>query len=586
MGSKKAQGKHSRQARLEKLAEQEKNGEVLDYGEEDVTQPVESVAPEATEATDASDATVEATAVMPQAAATAQGGGTENALAGLDVDASGFPLNTETVSDGAFVSSNFMEIPKKRKRRALKIFGITMGVLLLMGIAVYIAGAIVFMSRFLPNTFIGDDNISMMTDEEVEALLNDEISFYKLNVTGNGFTYEIASKDIQMAIDSEAIVKAMHEDLDSWRWPLLIVQSGHDESGRMTFEYDREGCEKALAKKVKKFNKDAKAPVNATITFNDKTGKYVVKPEEEGSQLDTDAMKELVSQAISTLQTKAVVTNDHLKKPTIYSTDEKLIESAKLASGMVSAHVDLILDGRAVATVDGEELSKFVSINDKLDVEFKQSELEEWVRNLTLGFDTIGTERHYTRADGKDIYVRGGVYGWEIDSDATKEAVLEAIKAGKKTEIEIPCIATAYTYAGAGGRDWGNRYIDVDLSEQYVRFYGDDGNIIWESACITGAPDGKKNTWEGVWYVNNKESPSTLIGYTESGEKDYETEVKYWMPFEGNGIGLHDAPWQPDFGGNMYAEGYGSHGCVNLPSSAARELYSIVSIGDVVVVHS
>ena len=57
------------------------------------------------------------------------------------------------------------------------------------------------------------------------------------------------------------------------------------------------------------------------------------------------------------------------------------------------------------------------------------------------------------------------------------------------------------------------------------------------------------------------------------------------MPFIGNVYALHDAPWQPDFGGTMYRDGYGSHGCVNLPPSKAAELYNIVDVGTVVVVH-
>ena len=150
--------------------------------------------------------------------------------------------------------------------------------------------------------------------------------------------------------------------------------------------------------------------------------------------------------------------------------------------------------------------------------------------------------------------------------------------------MEVPCAGTAAVYNGAGQRDWGNRYIDVDISEQHVRFYGDDGAIIWETDCISGSPDGVHNTVPGVWTVNAKESPSKLIGY-ENGKKIYESYVTYWMPFEGNGIGLHDATWQPGFGGSMYANGYGSHGCVNLSYSAAQELYGIVQVGDVVIVH-
>lgn len=572
------------------MAEQEKNGGILDF-EDDATLPdridfIEVTSSGNSDETMASTAVMRAADVLHSEGVSAVTSDADDALAGFDVDASGFPLDMAPAADGAYVTSNFMEIPQQRKRRALKIFGITIGVLLLMLLAAYIVGAVVFMSRFLPNTFVGGNDISMKTDEEVEKILDNEIAAYKLNVSGNGFTYEIKSSDIGMAIDSATVVSAMHNDLDPWKWPLLIIKSGHDETEQLVFSYDRDSCKKALAKKVEKFNKDAKAPVDATIVFNDKTGKYVVKPEEEGTQLDPEAVQAEVTSAIDNLQARAPLTYEHLKKPSLYSTDKKLIESADIATGMVSARVELNLNGQTIAVVDGEELSKYVKIDDKLGVSFKQDEFDEWVNKLTLNFDTIGTVRNYTRSDGKQIAVKGGVYGWEIDSAATKEAVLEAVKAGKKTEIDVPCVSTAAVYTGPGERDWGNRYLDVDISEQHVCFYGDNGEIIWESDCITGAPDGKRDTWEGVWYVNNKESPSTLIGYTESGKKDYETEVTYWMPFEGNGIGFHDAPWQPDFGGSMYADGYGSHGCVNLPTSAAKSLYSIIEIGDVVVVHS
>lgn len=52
-------------------------------------------------------------------------------------------------------------------------------------------------------------------------------------------------------------------------------------------------------------------------------------------------------------------------------------------------------------------------------------------------------------------------------------------------------------------------------------------------------------------------APGKLTGY-ENGQKIYESTVQYWMPFDGNAIGLHDADWQPDFGGTMYKDGYGA----------------------------
>ena len=584
MAKNKAKGMHSREERLKQLAnEVEDEAPSADHaGNGKLTLPEISGAGD-------DQPTVQATAVMAPDAYAQDGivdGDGADQLSGLDVDAQGYPLNVAPMESGTYVTKEFAEIPQKRKRRALKAFGITAGVLIGIALIAYIAGAVVFMGRFLPNTFINEYDLSMKTDEEAVEILDGAISGYELDVVGNGFSYHTTAADIGLDIDSEGIVKGIHNDLDAWSWPLLFFQPSHDESERFVVTYMKDNLGKDVGKKVKRFNKDAKPPVNASIAFDNASDKYVVTPEEIGGQLDKKLVKTSVFEAVSNLNPALTLTTDHLLKPTVYSDDEKLIETAELASGMVSARVKLKLNGQEVTEVEGDQLSKFITINDKLKVKLNEKELANWVTELVNGYDTIGTERHYTREDGEAFTVKGGSYGWEVDTEATREALLEAIKAGETTEIDIPCISTADTYSGPGERDWGNRYIDVDISAQYVRFYGANGNIIWEADCITGAPDGKHDTWEGVWYVNNKESPSTLIGYTETGKKDYETKVTYWMPFEGNGIGFHDASWQPGFGGSMYASGYGSHGCVNLAPSDAETLYNIIEIGDVVVVHS
>ena len=54
------------------------------------------------------------------------------------------------------------------------------------------------------------------------------------------------------------------------------------------------------------------------------------------------------------------------------------------------------------------------------------------------------------------------------------------------------------------------------------------------------------------------------------------------MPFYGN-YGMHDAPWRGAFGGRIY-RGNGSHGCVNMPVWAARELYNSIPDSNVAVV--
>ena len=68
-----------------------------------------------------------------------------------------------------------------------------------------------------------------------------------------------------------------------------------------------------------------------------------------------------------------------------------------------------------------------------------------------------------------------------------------------------------------------------------------------------------------------KQSPAVLKG------ADYQTPVSFWMPFN-RGIGLHDATWQPSFGGDAcYTRG--SHGCINLPYDKAKILYEKIGKG-------
>ena len=82
----------------------------------------------------------------------------------------------------------------------------------------------------------------------------------------------------------------------------------------------------------------------------------------------------------------------------------------------------------------------------------------------------------------------------------------------------------------------------------------------------------------GVFRVWGKQRDRTLTG------DDYESFVSYWMPFTWTGCGLHDAPWRGAFGGSIYLNN-GSHGCINLPTSAAAALYGSVDYDTPVIVY-
>lgn len=110
----------------------------------------------------------------------------------------------------------------------------------------------------------------------------------------------------------------------------------------------------------------------------------------------------------------------------------------------------------------------------------------------------------------------------------------------------------------------------VNKKDQMVNLYR-NSKFVSNSPCITGE-EGKADTPIGRFAIKYMEMDRTLRGTNWKGE-EYASPVKYWMPFYG-GYGLHDASWCSEFGGDLYQNGGGSNGCVRLPSSFARKVFS------------
>lgn len=120
-----------------------------------------------------------------------------------------------------------------------------------------------------------------------------------------------------------------------------------------------------------------------------------------------------------------------------------------------------------------------------------------------------------------------------------------------------------------------DEFIDVDISDQKLTYYDQNGSVSIKSDIVTGIPNKERETILGFYSLYSKEENRHLV--------KYDAFVKYWMPFFG-GYGLHDASWRDKFGGEIYKTN-GSHGCVNLPSDVAKKVYEKSKIGTKVLIH-
>ena len=119
-------------------------------------------------------------------------------------------------------------------------------------------------------------------------------------------------------------------------------------------------------------------------------------------------------------------------------------------------------------------------------------------------------------------------------------------------------------------------FIEISIDQQHMWFY-ENGNLIVDTPVVTGNDDGDCDTPTGSYAIQSREEQTTLVG------EDYESYVDYWLGFNG-GIGIHDASWRDDFGGDIY-QGNGSHGCVNTPFDKVKTIYEHVEVGTPVYVY-
>ncbi|QKF06719.1 L,D-transpeptidase family protein [Berryella wangjianweii] len=471
----------------------------------------------------------------------------------------------------------------RRKRSGARVAALVMGALAGIVAVAYLAGAVAFWHWFPPGTTLGPLDVSLKSPDEAARIIDAGASRYTVKVTGGGFSYQADSALIGAQIDAAALVARMHERLNPFAWPMLLAKPHHDMSDLLTASYNASGLSDSVTKAVEAFNEKAQAPVSAQVAYDSATSSFQVRKERFGTALNVDAVLELVDHAIVSMQPVARITEGQLQAPAVSADDERVSSARDEANAMLRADVRVTIDGDEVARVNADKVAAWVSIDDDYQVSLDEDGLRSDMEAAFAPYNTVGATRTYTRPDGRTFTVSGGVYGWSVDSDKAVEDVLAAVREGSVTEVAVGFASKGAQPSVNGGPDWGDRYVDVDLGAQHATFY-DGGRVIWESDIVSGEPDGVHYTPTGVWWTNRKASPTTLNGY-EGDKKIYSTEVSYWMPFQGNAIGFHDAPWQAAFGGTRYRDGFGSHGCVNLPPAAARDLYAVLQEGDCVVVH-
>lgn len=482
----------------------------------------------------------------------------------------------------AFATKNLKEVSKKNKKaRGVLIF---FAVLVAILAVVYLLGVWIFTFVFMPNSKIAMSDVSCKTADSVEQELSTNFETFSISVSGSDLNFKIDAASSGISADTKKIVEDALASVNTWKWPLEVVNS-HDYSEEISANLSQGNVGSIVEQQVDSVNVNKADPVDAHLIWSEKSSSFVVEPETYGTKIDAKAVENKITVAIVSMQNAVVISSEDYIMPNVLKADDRWESALKQANVFGKANFKIMMGETEAASVSGAVIKDWLNVDSNLNVTLNSDAVTSWANGIAEGCNTVGTERTYTRPNGnKTFTVGGGTYGWVADGSGLAEQIINAINAGATTPISVNTTQSANVLVPKGQADWGGRWIDVDLAEQHAYMY-DNGNLIWETDIVSGNPKTEDKTPTGVWMINAKRKNETLKGPIKNGKPEWESVVAYWMPFINNNYGLHDASWQYRFGSIAYTIANWSHGCVNLPTSKAAEIYDLCQIGDAVVVH-
>jgi hypothetical protein len=469
----------------------------------------------------------------------------------------------------------------KHKKALLIVGAVVLGLL----IVLYGIGAAFFSAHFYPNTTFNEEDISYKADDDFISEVEVLVPTYELSITAQDYDQVVKSDQIDLNIDPNKLRADALAAQNIWLWPIEIFAQ-HDVSDVIDADFDHAKVEELLTPSIDAYNKQATPSVDASITYNELLDMLTVEDEVYGNEIDKESFFTKIDECLAGMQDSYQLDAEVFIQPLVLADDERFKEALPAANDLISGEIELTMaEGSVSAGKVGKDLLvTWLTLDpETLMPTLDQEAVTAWADQKGAELNTVGTKRTFTRGDGQEVSVSGGVYGWKVSTADLASTLIGNVTSGNFDAIDIPCEQTADVYNGPGQRDWG-AYVDIDISEQKVRYFNEKNEQLFVTDCVTGDVTKGRGTPTGLYYLRMKKSPEVLTGFNADGTKDYETQVTYWMPFIRNSIGLHDASWRSSFGGSIY-KGNGSHGCVNLPSDSAKWFYDNLETNVAVLVH-
>lgn len=426
---------------------------------------------------------------------------------------------------------------------------------------VHMAGAGLYQERFLSGTVIDGIDVSGMTIPEMEERMREySLRVIERQADGTILEEEIAGKEIGFSYFSAESLQEILEGQNRFLW-FLKQEKAYETGARPS--YDEAALEEKIGE-LKGFQEEfVQDPKDAYIEDYVPGSGFELVAESRGNRLNRDKTIEAIKASVDGMEEQVSLEEAGCyEEPKVTSDDVKLQDTYAKLQNYVNVVITYTF-GTEKEVLDGDTIIDWIIV-DGDRVTFDHTMAEEYVSSLRKKYDTIFHRRTFQTSYGAEVTIDQGDYGWWMNTPQETEELIGMLERGESGERVPVYRQTAASYETP---DYGDTYVEINLTAQHLFLY-QEGECILESDFVSGNPSRGNDTPTGIYGITYKERNATLNG------ENYATPVSFWMPFNNN-VGMHDATWRSEFGGNIYRTN-GSHGCINLPYSVAQEIYDLV----------
>lgn len=450
---------------------------------------------------------------------------------------------------------------------------VALGVAAVILVGGYSAVSLHYQKAFLPHTTVASVNISGQSVADANTELLKKVNRQKYTLKDNNQTLlTFSGQEAGFSHNFKPLLEKIKKSQNGWSWLGHVFASEQTTKSEDALILNAADFEKFSTETLEKVNADRKPSENAHINLENH--QFDLVKEVYGNTIDAAKFKKAVAHGINQGQATIDLKNDYAQ-PEVKSTDKQLKKTADQLKTIANEKISYSVNGNDFQ-VPKEDIQSWLTYNNGT-ISLDKAAVTKYVYQLKAKYDTFDKDLTFNSTKEGTVTVPAGIYGWSISPADEINALMTEVPKGKD-------FSRTAVIRGSGTdqktRSVGSTYIEIDLKAQHMWLY-QDGKVTIDTDIVSARPP--QVTPTGVWSVWKKERNATLKGKNFDGVSEYASPVNYWMPIDETGVGIHDSPWQPKYGGDWYKE-HGSHGCINTPPGTMAKLYDTVSEGIPVVV--